>query len=189
MPKKGVSKMTNNWLENLTGGNGDGRSASIAADLLENQRDLHDIDRMMNELAAQLNEQDLNNETKNMVENIGGYINSGLFSKVLDRIGGTYRVNRALGDSVVILEGEAKRHLHASGLAADLSLVITYKIFRVSVRLDKIQQVMEIASDETQELMTRVLAVQREHLFHNSNKLIEYFSADAIDMVMGSVNR
>jgi hypothetical protein len=181
--------MKESWLESLTGGNGDGRDPDIAATLLENKRDLQDIDRMMNELAVQLNEQDLNNETMSMVENIGGYINSNLLSRVLHQIGGTYRVNRSLGDSLVIVEGEAKRRLHASGLAADLTVVITYKIFRVSVRLDKIQQVMKSASDQTIELMKDVLVAQRKHLFHIADKLIEYFNADAIDMMMGSEDR
>jgi hypothetical protein len=180
--------MNKNWFENVLSGNGNSRHLELAADLLENQQDLQDIDRMLYELGTQLNRQDLNAETASMVQAFGGYINTNVFDRILRGRGNAFRIVSPLSDRVIEIEGWGKLHLHVSCLQTDMSVIIAYKTFSISVRLDKIQQAMAYGSTETQELMTRILAVQREHLFQISQKLIEFFGSQTIDMLMEPVN-
>jgi hypothetical protein len=180
--------MNSNWFENLISGNGNGRRRDLASDLLENDRDFQDIDRMMYELGIQWNREDLNAETASMVQAFGGHINTSILSRILRGRGGTHRIVSPLADRIIELDGWAKLFLHAACLQADMSVISSYKNLMSSVRLDKFQKAIKFASDETQDLATRDLAAKRKSLFQNSQIMIENFASHALAMLMGSDN-
>lgn len=174
------------WLLGSYGRNGNGRKPDLPNEMELLDEAIRKVDRMLDELAVQLDGREMSAETSSMFEGLGTYIKPDGLWQTLTRRGSSHRLLVPLADRALEDLGWAKLHLNNAALQADLAPMISYKILSISVRLDKIQKVLESTSVETQELMAKVLKAQRDHLLQISQKLVENFGAHADNRLLGS---
>jgi hypothetical protein len=173
------------WIVNF-GRNGKRRKPGQTDELKQIQAGLKDIDRALKNLALEMDGHEMSAETASLFEGLGSYIKPDGLWQTLMRRGSSHRLLVPLADRALEELGWAKLHLNNAALQADLVPMISYKILSISVRLDKIQQVLESTSVETQELMAEVLKAHRKRLIQISQNLMENFGAHADNRLLGS---
>jgi len=173
------------WVKSMLGGNGNGHSQSRTTDLKDLDKGIQNIDHMLDNLLLQLDGHETKIENTTMGEGLGAYINRNVLGRLLERLGGSYRINSALGQAIIESEGEGKMRFQVTALLADFIPLITLKVLLTSVRMDKFNPIIENTSLETQELMARTLKANREQLFQSSQEQIENFKSFTMNRLNG----
>lgn len=173
------------WLKSTLSENGNGQKPPLPTEPDRLEKGIQNIDRMLDNLLVDLDGHDTKIENTSLMEGLGAYINRNVLERVVERLGGSYRINAALGQALIEFEGEGKMRLQTTALLADIIPLITLKVLLTSVRLDKFDPVIQNTSPETQALMAQTMKAQREQLFQNSQEQLENFKSFVMNRLNG----